>query len=234
MCVFPPAVPTARPFSPLPLQMADKLEEVNTEITEVQARLSDKRDELVREIGGEDAYPDSCKCASPAVCTCKFEHVSLRHLIRLKAQRGDVGSSARVSFATTLALRVERAREAAAGGQAPGMSQSLGGDSYGDDGYDTEENGSGKGDAEGKAGEEEPAGDSEPVPAQPHLSQTEIRLRQLRAYVCALYRVCDCVTVFACVPVSMYHCACDCVCLCSLRGAYCVVLPLLQCQLQPA
>ena len=139
------------------------------------------REQLFRDIAGENAYPTQCKCASPSACTCKLSHVSLKQLVRLKFQRFDNGG--KVSFATTLALRVDQARTAAATRSAAPASPPAAGlvkeDSYGDDDYASDGYSSVEG-ADPVASAPAPAPGGE-APTAPTISQTEQRIKQLRA-----------------------------------------------------
>ena len=177
------------------LQLAERLAAVNEEVKEVQARQNKLRDMLIEEIAGPDAYPSECKCASPAECTCKLNHIPLKQLVKMKFKSIDSGNS-RVSFATTLALRVDQARSlSSAGGPGKGDgTASLKEDTYtsdafaSDGGYTDDEEGEG-GKGEGGSGDAGPPGAGSSTPAIPalaadpkgHITQTELRIKQLRA-----------------------------------------------------
>lgn len=157
-------------------QLAERLSTVNEEYKALKERLDGVREVLIREIGGEDAYPSQCKCASPKECTCKLDHVSLKQLVRLKFQRAGLVSS-RVSFATTLALRVDQARAtSAASTERPPAGEKE--DSYAEDGFDGDVTASA---GEAGSGEGKDDGGSSLSPAA-HITQSEQRIKQLRAY----------------------------------------------------
>ena len=163
------------------MQMADRLTRLQETVSVQQECHAAMREQLIRDIAGENAYPTQCKCASPSACTCKLSHVSLKQLVRLKFQRFDNGG--KVSFATTLALRVDQARTAAATRSAAPASPPAAGlvkeDSYGDDDYASDGYSSVEG-ADPVASAPAPAPGGE-APTAPTISQTEQRSKQLRA-----------------------------------------------------
>jgi hypothetical protein len=147
-------------------QLAERLSVVNDEYKMLKDKLDGVRESLIREIAGED--PDDR--------TCKFDHVSLKQLVRLKFQRPGL-MQGRVSFATTLALRVDQARASSATStERPPASGKE--DSYADDGFD--------GDAAASARDVAPSDGKDDTAAAlspaAHITQSEQRIKQLRAY----------------------------------------------------
>lgn len=192
---------------------------VNEALQTTRDRHGATREKLITDIAGPDAYPQQCKCASPAECTCKLNHVSLKQLVKLKFQRFDPPPG-RVSFATTLALRVDRSRGSLATTAGPAGSPpkaaTVKEDSYGDDaeetnGYSSAGGGKEEGEGDGEPGEGE-GGESGRLDHKTHITQTELRIRQLRACV-ALPPRCNCALCFSCVCVCHLRLAvCACVC----------------------
>lgn len=79
-------------------QLTDKLATMNETVKARKARHASLREGIILELGGPDVV---------ARTKCKFQHVTLKQLVRMKYQPA-VSASGKVSFATTLAARVAK------------------------------------------------------------------------------------------------------------------------------